>query len=87
MVDLAPVGASELALATLAATLAVRPRAVQALGTTLGQWLEDRRLLLVLDNLEQVLAVAPDIAELLRTCPDVRGLATSRAPLRVRAER
>jgi predicted ATPase/transcriptional regulator with XRE-family HTH domain len=86
-VDLAPVSAPELALATLAATLGVYPRPDQALSTTLGQWLVDKRLLLVLDNLEQVLAVAPDIAELLRTCPDLRILATSRAPLRLRAER
>ncbi len=85
-VDLAPVSASELALAALAATLGLRSRADQALRITLSQWLVDKRLLLVLDNLEHILSVAPEIADLLGSCPDVQILATSRAPLRLRAE-
>jgi predicted ATPase/DNA-binding SARP family transcriptional activator len=47
----------------------------------------DRRMLLVLDNLEQVLDSAPDVAALLDRCPKLRVLATSRAPLRIRGER
>ncbi len=46
----------------------------------------DRSLLLVLDNLEQVRSAAPFLAELLRSAPGVRILATSRAPLRVSGE-
>ena len=49
--------------------------------------LQDRLLLLVLDNLEQVLAAAPRIAELLAACPRLTILTTSRAPLRVSGER
>ena len=45
-----------------------------------------RRLLLVLDNFEQVLAAGPELVELLARCPGVRLLVTSRASLRVRAE-
>jgi predicted ATPase len=49
--------------------------------------LRDDELLLVLDNLEQVIGAAPAIAELLAFCPHLTILATSREPLRVRAER
>ncbi len=48
--------------------------------------LRDRRLLLVLDNLEQVLDGALIIAELLREAPGITVLATSRAPLRIAGE-
>jgi predicted ATPase len=43
--------------------------------------------LLVLDNLEQVVGVAPELAQLLAGCPELMVLATSRAALRLRAER
>ena len=43
--------------------------------------------LLLLDNLEQVLDAAQDIGRLLRLAPDVKILATSRAPLRISSER
>jgi predicted ATPase len=44
-------------------------------------------MLLVLDNLEQVTAVGPQIAALLATCPNLTVLATSREPLHLEAER
>ena len=49
--------------------------------------LAGRRLLLLLDNCEQVLAAAPQLGEVLDACPDVQVLATSRAPLRLSGER
>ncbi|MEZ5185050.1 MAG: DUF4062 domain-containing protein [Candidatus Nanopelagicales bacterium] len=52
----------------------------------LGRALRDRELLLVLDNMEQVVACAPSVAALLEACPQVAVLATSRAALRVRGE-
>ena len=54
---------------------------------TLRREIADRRLLLVLDNLEQLPGAAGPIVELLGACPDVRVLATSRVPLRVGGER
>jgi predicted ATPase/DNA-binding CsgD family transcriptional regulator len=48
--------------------------------------LRSRRLLLVLDNVEQVRLGAPALAYLLITCPDVRMLTTSRTRLRVSGE-
>ncbi len=49
--------------------------------------LRDAHLLLVLDNFEHVLPAAVEIAHLLKDAPGVRILATSRAPLRLAAER
>ena len=46
----------------------------------------DRRVLLVLDNLEQVLGAAGDIAELVSRCPALLVIATTRAPLKIGAE-
>ena len=48
--------------------------------------LRDRQLLLILDNLEQVTAAAGAVAQLLRDCPRLTVLATSREALHVRAE-
>jgi len=45
-----------------------------------------RRVLLVLDNLEQVLDSAGDIAALVSRCPSLQVIATSRAPLKIGAE-
>lgn len=47
---------------------------------------QDRELLLVLDNLEQVLAVGPALTVLLGQCPLLTILATSRAPLGIDGE-
>lgn len=46
----------------------------------------DLKALIVLDNLEQVIGVAPQIADLISNCPNLRILATSRMPLKIRAE-
>lgn len=48
--------------------------------------LRPRRMLLVLDNLEHLLAAAPGIAALVAACPRLSVLVTSRTPLRVRGE-
>ena len=46
-----------------------------------------RRMLLILDNVEQVSAASPDLAALVSACPHLTVLATSRAALRVSVER
>ncbi len=54
--------------------------------TAVMESLEPRRMLLVLDNFERVLAAAPRIVDLLLRCPDLSVLITSREPLHVRGE-
>ncbi|MBV9171051.1 MAG: helix-turn-helix domain-containing protein [Chloroflexi bacterium] len=85
-VDLASVRDARLVLPTIAAALGVRDGAGRNPGERLREFLRDRRAMLVLDNLEHLLAAAPSLAELLAACPALRLLATSRAPLRVRGE-
>jgi predicted ATPase len=53
----------------------------------LAETFGDGAWLLVLDNLEQVVQVAPDLGELLVRCPGLSILATSRTALGLRAER
>lgn len=49
--------------------------------------LSGSRLLLLIDNFEQVLAASPTVARLLAAAPGLKMIVTSRAPLRVAAER
>jgi predicted ATPase/class 3 adenylate cyclase len=58
-----------------------------AAADALRQHLRERELLLVLDNMEHVAEAAPLIAAVLAEAPGVRAIVTSRAPLRIRAER
>lgn len=51
-------------------------------------WLKRKRLLLVLDNCEHVIEQAREVVDVIvRTCPDVRLIATSREPLAIAGER
>ncbi|MCA9878261.1 MAG: hypothetical protein KC442_10785, partial [Thermomicrobiales bacterium] len=52
----------------------------------LQRFLRHKRLLLLLDNFEHVLAAAPDVATLVAAAKQVTVLATSRAPLRIGGE-
>jgi predicted ATPase/class 3 adenylate cyclase len=85
-VALAPVNDPGLVMPTIAQALGVRETAGQSLLATLTQHVSDRRLLLVLDNFEQVLGAALVVVDLLVACPELRVLATSRAALHVSGE-
>ncbi|MGH3104199.1 MAG: ATP-binding protein [Gaiellaceae bacterium] len=86
VVDLAPIRDPALVLATVAQALALREQPGQTLEETLSEYLRDKELLLLLDNLEQLLDVAPKLAEVLAATSRLKLLATSRSPLRLAAE-
>ncbi len=85
-VPLAPVLDADLVLAAIGTALESDVTEAADALTAVVAVLADRRVLLVLDNMEHVLAAAPQVAGLLEACPHVVVLATSRAPLRVRGE-
>ncbi len=53
----------------------------------IGESIGTKRMLLVLDNFEQLLAARSDVTEILADCANVQLLVTSREPLNVAAER
>jgi predicted ATPase/DNA-binding XRE family transcriptional regulator len=71
----------------LAETLGIKEVAGQALLETLTRYLQDRQVLLVLDNFEHLPTAAPVVGELVGRCPQLTVLVTSRAPLRLGGER
>jgi predicted ATPase/transcriptional regulator with XRE-family HTH domain len=85
-VDLTPLTDPSLVLPTLASSLGVQEGAGHPLLETLVNFLMSKRLLLVLDNCERVLAAAPELTRLLAFSPGLTVLATSREPFHVRGE-
>jgi predicted ATPase/DNA-binding SARP family transcriptional activator len=84
-VDLAPIEDPALLVPTIAQTLGVREDGVP-LADALAEYLRQRRVLLLLDNLEQLLDGVTAISGLLGTAPRLLVLATSREPLRLYGE-
>lgn len=76
----------EVVPATLAQALGVHEAAGKALVASLETYLRDKQLLLVLDNVEQVVAAMPLIARLLAGAPRLKVLVTSRVALRLSGE-
>ncbi len=91
-----PDGVFFVALDAVTAPSLVAPAIAQALGVRvtdgllslvrLKSYLRAKRLLLVLDNFEQVAAAAPQIADLLHSSPGLKVIVTSRTPLRLYGE-
>jgi predicted ATPase len=86
-VDLSPVIDPDAVLAAIARAFGIRDDGGIPLGERLANALHERRLLLILDNFEQVLAAGPLVAKLLQAAVHITTLVTSRAALRVRGER
>jgi predicted ATPase/class 3 adenylate cyclase len=70
----------------LAAAIGIAEPAHRTAAEVLVEWLAGKRVLFVLDNFEQVLDAGVVIADLLRSAPGLKALATSRAPLHVSGE-
>ena len=86
LVDLSAVVDPILVLPAVAGALGVRPDPTGDVFESLAAELRERRLLVVLDNVEQVVEAAPDIGRLLDAAPRLKILATSRMPLHVSGE-
>jgi predicted ATPase/DNA-binding SARP family transcriptional activator len=86
LVDLAPLPDASLVGPTVARSLGVRDADEESLVGRVAAAIGGRETLLVVDNFEHVLEAALLVAELLARITTLRVLATSREPLRIRAE-
>ncbi|MEO8970870.1 MAG: tetratricopeptide repeat protein [Ktedonobacteraceae bacterium] len=85
-VPLAQVSTMDDVLPVIAQTVGVREERGLSLFDRLLDMLSEKHLLLILDNMEHVIASASLLAEFLACCPHMKMLATSREILHVRAE-
>ena len=86
-VDLAPIEDPSLVVSTLASTLRLVLRADEPVAAIID-FLRDQRILIVLDNCEQVIEAAAGLADrILRETVETHMLITSREPLRIAGER
>jgi predicted ATPase/class 3 adenylate cyclase/DNA-binding CsgD family transcriptional regulator len=85
-VNLAPLRDPGFVMPTIAQVLDVKEIAGRPLLDLLKAFLREKQLLLLLDNLEQVVSAAIQVAELLTACPQLKVLVTSRIVLHVQAE-
>jgi predicted ATPase/DNA-binding CsgD family transcriptional regulator len=85
-ISLAAVTDPALILSTIAHAFDLRDAGPDSAFVQLAGRLRDDRVLIVLDNLEQVAGAAPDVAALLDHCPHLKLLITSRVALHVSGE-
>jgi non-specific serine/threonine protein kinase len=87
LVELAPLADPSLVAQAVAATLGVREQPGRSLTEMLSGYLGSKKLLLVLDNCEHLIEACAELAEsLLRFCPGLCVLATSREALGITGE-
>ena len=85
-VNLAPISDAELVVQTIAQTLGMKESPTRSMVEQLQTFLQEKLLLLVLDNFEQVVSAAPRLSDLLVRCSHLKLLVTSRAGLHLLAE-
>jgi predicted ATPase/class 3 adenylate cyclase len=86
-VALAPVSHTDAVIHTIAEVLKVEESGETSLLDAVKAYLENRHLLLLLDNFEQVIDAAPLVNELLAAAPRVKAVVTSREELMIYGER
>ncbi len=87
LVELAALSDPALVPHTIASALRIREASGSPMLATLLDYLQYKKLLLMLDNCEHLIEACAHLAEaMLRACPDLRILATSREPLGVPGE-
>jgi predicted ATPase/class 3 adenylate cyclase/DNA-binding CsgD family transcriptional regulator len=84
--NLAPISDAELVVPTIAQTLGVKESSTRSMVEQLQAFLQEKLLLLVLDNFEQVVSAACILSDLLARCSRLKLLVTSRALLHLSAE-
>ncbi|MFJ3770455.1 ATP-binding protein [Streptomyces sp. NPDC090075] len=85
--DLSPLHNPALLAATVAGALGLSDHTARPPAEAVRSWVGARRILLVLDCCEHLPAACRElVGDLLTACPNLRVLATSREPLRVRGE-
>jgi predicted ATPase/class 3 adenylate cyclase len=85
-VGLAPIADPDLVPSTIGQALGLQEASGRAQIDHLVEFLNERRLLLILDNFEQILPAAPVVSQLLRGAPNIKIVVTTRAALRVYGE-
>jgi len=85
-VPLAPISDPTLLPSSIAAAMGIRESPTRPVLESLKETLQQKRLLLVLDNFEQIVAAASVVADLLATCVGLKALVTSRVVLHLRGE-
>jgi predicted ATPase/DNA-binding SARP family transcriptional activator len=86
-VELAPLSDPNLVVRAVASALGVPEPPEISMTEALVEHLKNQKTLLILDNCEHLIEACADLADtLLRACPNLRILATSREPLRVAGE-
>ena len=85
-VSLASINDPMLVMPTIARALGIRDSMGQPVFARLVEVLQQKRVLLLLDNFEQIVEAAPQLADLLSSCPQLKLLVTSREVLHVRSE-
>jgi predicted ATPase/DNA-binding SARP family transcriptional activator len=87
LVELASLADPGLVAQEAAVVLGMQLRSQDDAGAVLARLIGERRLLLLLDNCEHLIGACARLAEeLLRACPELTLLATSREPLRIGGE-
>lgn len=86
-VSLAPLRNPDLVLPTMAQALGLERGGKRPLLPYLQAALQTKQMLVLLDNFEQVMETAPEMVDLLASCPHLTLLVTSREALQVRGER
>lgn len=85
-VPLASVSNPGLVIPTISRNLGVQEEVDKAALASLANYLREKRMLLLLDNFEQVADAAPELAVLMAECPYLKLIVTSREVLHVRGE-
>jgi predicted ATPase/DNA-binding SARP family transcriptional activator len=86
VLSLAAVGDAELVMSEVARALGLSGSDGVDPAVAVAEHLRSRQLLLVLDNMEHLLAAAAPVSRLVASCPELAVLVTSRTVLRVRGE-